>query len=452
MLNVFGVFLHSIKLFPVTKLKEDQDETTPLKILSIENSNNFLSDVSVNRINRKLSGDSFDGVLSEAFAIYILLLTLAEAIPSAKQWVSKDFFTVDEWKVFEFLRQNVARIEVAVDGVLQRVYFPIRPTCHFISVKSRKALMQSINRESQQSKVTELMEAIPDLIDEMEHNEQLESATIQITPKLMAQLKDFSNLVGLVISLAQVAFLIRVDNYTQREMPIYITRLVFYLGIVQGISSFTLCIFYIINKYTLVTKQGWRSFVEANKRTASKIAENEERLNVQEMSIEQTHLILMAKGIEAEEFNIGEKSDFGNKFTKMEVQFYNIYFFLQDGVFQYYVLYFGISVLGFQVDQLYYSFHLLDVVVKFPTLANVVKAVTMNANQLAWTFLLMIITIYIFTTVSFFYMQDTVVDVSFNGNDATQVGENTCRTMLQCFMSMTSYGMLKGGGIGDVTQ
>ena len=149
MLNVFGVFLHSIKLFPVTKLKEDQDETTPLKTLSIENSNNFLSDVSVNRITRKLSGDSFDGVLSEAFAIYILLLTLAEAIPSAKQWVSKDFFTVDEWKVFEFLRQNVARIEVAVDGVLQRVYFPIRPTCHFISVKSRKALMQSINRESQ---------------------------------------------------------------------------------------------------------------------------------------------------------------------------------------------------------------------------------------------------------------------------------------------------------------
>jgi hypothetical protein len=76
--------------------------------------------------------------------------------------------------------------------------------------------MQSINRESQQSKVTELMEAIPDLIDEMVHNEQLESATIQITPKLMAQLKDFSNLVGLVISVLQVIFLIRVDNYTQR--------------------------------------------------------------------------------------------------------------------------------------------------------------------------------------------------------------------------------------------
>jgi len=90
------------------------------------------------------------------------------------------------------------------------------------------------------------------------------------------------------------------------------------MGIIQGISSFTLCIFYIINKYTLVTKSGWRKFVESNKRTAVKIPENDERLNVREMSIEQTHLILMAKGIEAEEFNIGEKTDFGNKFTALE--------------------------------------------------------------------------------------------------------------------------------------
>lgn len=45
------------------------------------------------------------------------------------------------------------------------------------------------------------MEAIPDLIDEMEHNEALENATVKITPALMAELKDFSNLVGACISL-----------------------------------------------------------------------------------------------------------------------------------------------------------------------------------------------------------------------------------------------------------
>jgi hypothetical protein len=46
--------------------------------------------------------------------------------------------------------------------------------------------MENISRDSQQSKVTELMEAIPDLTDEMEHNEKLENATIKITPDLMA--------------------------------------------------------------------------------------------------------------------------------------------------------------------------------------------------------------------------------------------------------------------------
>jgi hypothetical protein len=68
--------------------------------------------------------------------------------------------------------------------------------------------------------------------------------------------------------------------------------------------------------------------VEENKRTAAKIQDNDERLNVSEMSVEQTHLILMAKGIEAEEFNMGGTPNFGNKFTALEAQFYNVYFFL----------------------------------------------------------------------------------------------------------------------------
>ena len=66
------------------------------------------------------------------------------------------------------------------------------------------------------------MEAIPEMIDEMNHNEALQNATIQITPKLMAQLKDFSTVVGTCISLVQVLFLQRVNNYRDTYMPIYI--------------------------------------------------------------------------------------------------------------------------------------------------------------------------------------------------------------------------------------
>ena len=54
---------------------------------------------------------------------------------------------------------------------------------------------------------------------------------------------------------------------------------------------------------------------------------------VNELSIEATHQILMFKGPEAEEFNIGGVQNFGNWITKVEFHLYNIYFFLQDGIF-----------------------------------------------------------------------------------------------------------------------
>jgi hypothetical protein len=94
--------------------------------------------------------------------------------------------------------------------------------------------------------------------------------------------------------------------------------------------------------------------------------ENPYRLSIEEMSIEQTHSILLCKGPEAQEFNMTDERNFGNMFTKAEFHITNIYFFLNDNMFQYYVLYFGISLLGFMSDELYYSFHLLDVIIRFP--------------------------------------------------------------------------------------
>lgn len=125
--------------------------------------------------------------------------------------------------------------------------------------------MNDIDRESQQTKVAGLMDATPDLIDEMRHNESLQAATLKITPSLMAQLKDFSNGVGLLISLAQLFFLQRVNNYRDPYVPQYISLIIFVLGLVQGTSSATLIVFYTINKYALKTRAGWREFIKENK-------------------------------------------------------------------------------------------------------------------------------------------------------------------------------------------
>jgi hypothetical protein len=112
----------------------------------------------------------------------------------------------------------MGRIEISVSSNLQRIYFPIRPVCHYLSIGARKNLMTSVDRESQATKVTGLMEAVPDLIDEMNHNEELSRAILQITPKRLMALKDFSTVVSLIIN--SIYLLFARKKYHYRDMDI----------------------------------------------------------------------------------------------------------------------------------------------------------------------------------------------------------------------------------------
>jgi hypothetical protein len=144
------------------------------------------------------------------------------------------------------------------------------------------------------------------------------------------------------------------------------------LGIIQGASSGILIIFYAITKFRLVTAAKWRKMVKTNAEE-EKLDCLETKLTVGEMSIEQTHLILMTKGPTADEFNMDvthdpPMKDFGNVFTRFEYNLINIHFFMYDFLFNYYVLYFGISMLGLFSNEIFYCLHLLDVCNRFATL------------------------------------------------------------------------------------
>jgi hypothetical protein len=77
----------------------------------------------------------------------------------------------------------------------------------------------------------------------------------------------------------------------------------------------------------LITKAKWRDFVKVNQKTM-KTFDNEDRLDITEMSIEMTHTILMTKGPEATEFNHDGKIHFGNCYTHFEYLMFNILFFI----------------------------------------------------------------------------------------------------------------------------
>lgn len=116
------------------------------------------------------------------------------------------------------------------------------------------------------------------------------------------------------------------------------------------------------------------------------------------------------------------------------------------------MLYFAISLLGFASQDIYYSFHLLDVITRFSTLQNVVRSVTDNIEPLSLTMTLLVIIVYVYTTLTFFYIQEHMYDYDVNSYDSDVVGENNCLTMFQCFVTMLDKGLRFGGGIGDVTE
>lgn len=170
------------------------------------------------------------------------------------------------------------------------------------------------------------------------------------------------------------------------------------------------------------------------------------------MSIEATHLILMCCGPESDLFRLNGEKNFGNWFVKLEYHCYNLYFFFQDGVFRYYVLYFAISIMGFTTHELFYSFHLLDVIQRSPTLINVTRSITSNLETLILTFVLGVIIFYIFAQISFFYLQDTLYDWNNNAVDSSFIGEGKCGSAWDCFFVVFEYGLIYGGGIGDYTS
>ena len=64
----------------------------------------------------------------------------------------------------------------------------------------------------------------------------------------------------------------------------------------------------------------------------------------------------------------------------------------------------------------------------------------------------MIIIVYIYTCITFFYIQDKSYDFGVNAYDSDIVGENNCLTMYQCFVNLLNNGLRSDGGIGDSTK
>jgi hypothetical protein len=86
-----------------------------------------------------------------------------------------------------------------------------------------------------------------------------------------------------------------------------------------------------------------------------------------------------------------------------------------------------------------------------PLLLGIVISFQMRLKQLIMVLIFMYLIVYLFSWIAFYYFPELFEFNSLlNVNDDTEEEEKLCSSMVQCYLTMLSYGVRSGGGIGDV--
>ena len=93
--------------------------------------------------------------------------------------------------------------------------------------------------------------------------------------------------------------------------------------------------------------------------------------------------------------------NFGYQEVKNEYNWINLGFIMDDANLNWILKLLALSVLGLFKSPIFYSFHLLDMIYRFPALHNVLKSVTTNLQQIIIMGLFGLILIYIYSAIWF---------------------------------------------------
>ena len=401
----------------------------------------FTSSV-LSTVDRNLTRESFEGAIEEGFNLYILLSKLADDYPPAQEFISaKSFLNDDEFIAFTFFKRHTARIEVVIDGRLQRTYFPIPPICSYISKESKAQLVASVNRDSAAGKVADMLLKGDDVIAEMNHNYSLWKKKFNFTPDGLTFLRQVSALLVLSMNylmLVSYDYTVDANNY----MPNNYHLIIQVIGaFVFGLAIVTLCLWCILKGH-LVMLKGWKQMALAKKSVPPVVVPA--NTAARSLSTQMALRVLLRHGPDAPVFNQDGQRQFGSWTVSCVYSLMCVGMVLRHGTFQYFCLYILFTALGWW-DMFFYSILLLDAIYMFPTLHTVVKALTTNGNQIFLTSLLGLVLVYIWALWGFYIDPRMYYDSTIY-----PFGESLCQSLWECFLTTLNNGLRLTGGIGDI--
>ena len=381
------------------------------------------------RVKRALKRDSFQGVLQEGFELFALLSKLEdlELLPNLRSFQSPE-----EEIAFQFFANHTARIEVVIDGLLQRTYFPVHPLCQHITEQSKDNLMLIVDRDSPTSKVTDLMRLAEALITEMDHSYWLANKWFVIN----ADGLHFIRQVELVLIFAINGLMLFKYMYAvedAQQLDSWCDWTVRGLGIALLVLAVWVLLLWLVLRAKLVIHQGW------NNRSAPFRAELVLE-DTKDISRSKETELLLTYGPCHPAFRKG----FSSKSTALLYRLMSAKMVVSSAGFLYFAVYLAVTGLG-QYHDFFYCLLLLDVVYMFETLHTLYSAITLNANQILWTLALLAVFNYFYGLWGYYIDPGMYYDSSIGS-----FGETLCQSLWECTLTTWNLGLRLTGGIGDI--
>ncbi|EAR98945.2 MIR domain protein (macronuclear) [Tetrahymena thermophila SB210] len=343
------------------------------------------------------------------FALLQLQLKGEEDELRRKQ-VEEDLHRKKLKKAFLFFCENTAHIDIVRNGEVEVVFFHIMPYMHHLPKEKKTDFHDEVDRQSVKSKVEFLVAKADELIEICKHESRLNvlfshNKFIAIFANYVNLWKQMTFTMTLILNIFNMisfdaTFGDRLNNYllidvqnggrfTQQKTK----RIYLILGIIMTVCSVFVVLFFLFKNVPLIIKKTWVV-----------------RYGKQKPGI------------------IKQVATFVKLFFKILFQF------LQEIEVMYYIAYGVLAVLGTFYHPLFFTFHLTEILIRYPTLKNVIKSVYIPRKSFYLTFILFVIFIYSFTVLAynFFY-------TDYQGN---------CDRMEVCFFLNFDWTFKANGAVG----
>jgi hypothetical protein len=320
------------------------------------------------------------------------------------------------WKeTVDFFENHTGHVEIVLrNGTLIRAYYPLPPSYFSLTPHIQRKFIHKADRTTFRTKLQYLMKETPRYMEEIKHQHRLNklyktSKVLNFIAKRNQLWKDLAFINCLIINFLIIASYSVYKTHRIKDPSLFYHAsgdhsglsvddtedLIYVLGAFQCVFAFKIVMFYLIKAVPVEGKRGWNK-VQVHK--------GHTKQPFLALCIQQGIRLIIA-----------------------------IKYVLNPNVV-FYVLYMIMAIFGLAVHPFFFACHLFEILYRFPVLQNVVKSVSVPRKALFLTFILMLVTVYIFGLLGYYWIYKY-----FHG---------MCPSLWICSLSVFDRGFKASGGIG----